>query len=477
MVRLRWLAMALAAALALCACDSAPAPTTEPRPAPQADPRPEERRPNLLVILADDLGWNDVGYHGSELRTPHLDALAREGLRAEHFYVQSVCSPTRAALLTGRYPLRYGLQDGPVWPWAERGLDPEEETLASGLRAAGYATALVGKWHLGMSAPHDLPTRRGFDHFYGHLSGQIDYFTHQNQGGLDWRRGEEPVREAGYSTDLLADEAVRLLRERDPERPLFLLLAFNAPHTPLQAREADLEALALSATGPRRTYAAMVERMDHAIGRVLAAVREAGIADDTLVLFTSDNGGKVRAGARNRPLRGGKGSPYEGGVRVPAIWSWPGRIEAGSQSDLPMHAVDVLPTFLHLAEATTAVAIDGVDLSGALTGEAALPSPDRTLLLDLGQRTAAARSGRFKLVVQGDRTGEPRAALYDLANDPSERNDVSADHPEATAALQAQLAAWDAEAVPSVVAPPRPPPGFTAPPIWGPVGGPVGTTE
>lgn len=199
-----------------------------------ADAPASAKRPNIVIILADDQGWADVGFHGSEIKTPELDRLAASGARLEQFYVQPVCSPTRAALMTGRYPMRYGLQVGVVRPWAQYGLPLEERTLAQALAEAGYETAICGKWHLGHFRRDYLPTRRGFDHQYGHYNGALDYFTHQRDGGHDWHRDDQACYDQGYSTFLLADEAVRLIRRHDTAKPLFLYVPFNAVHSPHQ---------------------------------------------------------------------------------------------------------------------------------------------------------------------------------------------------------------------------------------------------
>ncbi|MCZ6462872.1 MAG: arylsulfatase, partial [Proteobacteria bacterium] len=291
------------------------------------DARP--RQPNVLLILADDLGWNDVGYHGSEIRTPHLDALATEGVRLESFYVQPYCSATRAALLTGRYPMRMGLQKGLIRPWEKDGLPLEERTLAEALKGAGYATAALGKWHLGAAREAYLPLWRGFDHHYGHYNGAIDYFTHELYGGLDWHRNGIAVDEEGYATDLLADEAVRWIRRVDPGRPFFLYLAFNAPHSPLQAPDEQRDRYPEIDDPRRRIYAAMVSALDDGVGRIVAALEEDGRLDDTIVVFASDNGGHPKAEGDNTPLRGQKGNAYEGGIRVPAFVFWRGRLPAG----------------------------------------------------------------------------------------------------------------------------------------------------
>jgi len=196
-----------------------------------------EPRPNIVFLLADDLGWADVGFNGGEIRTPNLDALAARGTLLRQFYVQPLCTPTRASLMTGRYPMRHGLQSGVIKPGAEFGLPLAERTLASALREAGYTTALCGKWHLGHHDRAYLPTARGFDHQYGLYNGSHDYFTHERDGGLDWHRDDRPLREEGYATHLIAREAARLIAEHDPAGPFFLLVAFNAPHTPLQVPE------------------------------------------------------------------------------------------------------------------------------------------------------------------------------------------------------------------------------------------------
>src|SRR6266567_3746720 len=189
-------------------------------------------RPNIVFLLADDLGWSDVGFHGSEIKTPNIDKLAAAGARLEAFYVQPVCSPTRAALMTGRYPMRHGLQVGVVRPWAQYGLPLEERTLPQALQEAGYFTAICGKWHLGHFQRAYLPTNRGFSHQYGHYNGALDYFTHLRDGGFDWHRDDRACRDEGYSTHLLAREALRLVREHDGKKPLFLYVPFNAPHAP-----------------------------------------------------------------------------------------------------------------------------------------------------------------------------------------------------------------------------------------------------
>src|SRR5262245_21349742 len=256
-----------------------------------AGPAAAADRPNVVVILADDLGRHDCGFMGgTQIKTPHLDRLAAAGARLDAFYVQPLSSPTRAALLTGRYPMRHGLQVGVVRPWAQHGLPLDERTLPQALKDAGYATAIVGKWHLGHFAPEYLPTRRGFDHQYGHYNGALDYFTHIRDGGFDWHRDDKVSRDEGYSTHLLGKEAARLVREHGGKQPLFLYVAFNAVHAPHQVPEEYTKPYA-ALKGVRQTYAGMLAALDEAVGQIVAAVDEQGLRDNTLFVFSSDNGG------------------------------------------------------------------------------------------------------------------------------------------------------------------------------------------
>jgi arylsulfatase A-like enzyme len=421
------------------------------------DPAP---RPHVVIFLADDLGWNDVGYHGGSIPTPHIDRLAGSGVRLERFYVQPVCTPTRAALMTGRYPIRYGLQVGVIKPWAKYGLPLEERTLAQALKASGYVTAITGKWHLGLHAREYLPTRRGFDHQYGHYCGAIDYFTHRRDGGLDWHRDDEALAEEGYSTQLIQREAVRLIQEHDPRRPLFLYVPFNAVHTPLQAPEAYVKRQAHVAKGKYRRYAAMTSCMDDAIGAILAALDGNGMRARTLVFFCSDNGG-ARAASDNTPLRGRKGTLYEGGVRVPAILSWPGKLQPGVVN-APLHIVDLYPTLLRLAGAARKqpLPLDGVDVWDALAGGGRWPRKE--ILHNLEPKRAALRVGDYKLV----RTGQ-KIELFNLAQDPLEASNLADQEPKKVQQLLARLALYEAQAVTPKQSRGRKPPDFQAPEVWG----------
>ena len=255
-------------------------------------------RPNVVFILADDLGRHDCGFMGgTQIETPHLDQLAKAGTILDAFYVQPVCSPTRAALMTGRYPMRHGLQVGVVRPWAQYGLPLEEITLAQRLKEAGYTTAIVGKWHLGHFRPEYLPTRRGFDHQYGHYNGAIDYFTHVRDGGFDWHQDDKVSRDEGYSTQLLGDAAARFIATNAGKRPFFLYVPFNAVHAPHQAPEVYLRRYR-NLRRPRRQYAAMLTAMDDAVGKIVEAVEQAGGEITRCLSSAATTAGPVQALSR-----------------------------------------------------------------------------------------------------------------------------------------------------------------------------------
>ncbi len=448
------------AVLGLVSCGEAEPPGASGAAAPPPD------APNVLLVVADDLGWNDVGYHGSEIRTPRIDALAAEGVRAERFYALPTCSPTRAALLTGRFPARYGFQGGAVRPWDGYGLPESESTLADDLRAAGYETALVGKWHLGMTRPEHLPSARGFEHHYGPYGGMVDYWRHRRLGALDWHRAGQPVREEGHATDLLAAEAVRILEERPLERPLFLMLSFTAPHTPLQPTAEDEDAYAETADPNRRNFSALVSQLDRAVGSVLDALAREGLADRTLVIFLSDNGASASDGGSNAPLRGGKGQLTEGGVRVPAVFTWPGRLPAGAVARAPLHAVDVRATVRALAGiAPAGPDLDGIDVFPVLRGEAQAARP---IPLNVEARRAAVVFGPWKLLVRGPVASPEALGLFDVAADPGEATNLAQREPERVEQLLSHLRELEAGAAAPLARHPNMPPGFEPPDVWGP---------
>ena len=402
-------------------------------------------QPNILYILADDMGYEDAGFMGSkEIRTPELDKLAHAGTILSSYYVQPLCSPTRATLMTGRYPTRTGVYTI-VRPHAPWGLKLEERTLPQALREAGYETAIVGKWHLGEFQEAYRPTKRGFDHQYGLWFGAIDYFTHKRDDTLDWHRDDQPCKDEGYSTHLIAKEACRLIREKTSEKPLFLYLPFNAVHAPHQVPDSYLKPYG-QINGVRKTYAGMVSAMDEAVGQVIAALKEKGLLDNTLIIFSSDNGGpspgKVTS---NGPLRAGKGTIYEGGIRVCAFANWPGHIPAGKTISEPLQGVDWYPTLLKLAGGSLEQksALDGRDIWSVLTEGAKSPH-DALLMCATKPGSAALRMGDWKLVHT-----EKHDELYNLSADLGEAKDLASLQPEKLKALQAKLEILMKNAVPS----------------------------
>jgi arylsulfatase A-like enzyme len=407
----------------------------------------QEAKPNIVYIVADDLGWKDVGFHGSDIKTPNLDKLAAAGAKFQQFYAQPMCTPTRAALMTGRYPFRYGLQTAVIPSSHTFGLATDEWLLPQALQEAGYYTAIVGKWHLGHADPKYWPRQRGFDYQYGPLIGEIDYFTHEQHGVVDWYRNNKPVKEEGYSTTLLGNDAVKLINAHDPSVPLYLYLAFNAPHTPYQAPPEYLDRYKEIADPSRRAYAAMITALDEQVGRVIEALESRKIRDKTLIVFQSDNGGtrnkmfagegdmsKITIPCDNGPYRDGKGSLYEGGTRVVSFASWPGHIPAGSTVEGMMHVVDMYPTLAGLAGAQLGKnkPLDGMDMWPTIS--AGKPSPRTELVYNVEAFRAGIREGDWKLVW---RTPLPSAVeLYNIPQDPSEKSDVAAQNLEKVAELE-----------------------------------------
>lgn len=429
-------------------------------------------RPNVVYFLVDDLGMRDCGFSGGkEIKTPHIDKLAARGSTLSSFYVQPLCSPTRAALLTGRYPIRYGLQVGVVRPWAQYGLPLDETTLADDMKSAGYATAIFGKWHLGQCAREFLPTRRGFTKQYGHYNGAIDYFTHERDGGLDWHEDDHALHEAGYSTDLIGMHASKFVREYAGVKPFFLYVPFNAVHEPYQPPIGDVDDYS-NLKGARRKYAAMLAATDQAIGAIVAAIDEAGIRDNTLFIFSSDNGGPAPDRITdNGAYRGGKGDLYEGGVRVSAFATWHRVIPPGTTNDSPMHIVDWRPTLQRLCgvRQTNHLPLDGLDIWPTLTQGA--PSPHDTILLNSAPQASALRADDWKLVVRAapdkraGRINTEAIELFNLRTDPYETSNLATERPDKVQELQQHLASYAAQAV-------RPkrsgkPESFTVPEVWG----------
>ena len=415
-----------------------------------------KRRPNIVVIMADDMGYADASFMpGGKLATPRTDLIARYGVVCtQAFAPHPYCSPSRAALLTGRYQQRFGHECNPPYELTNgvSGLPLSEVLLPELLRGAGYATGCVGKWHLG-AAPQYHPNRRGFDEFFGFTNGGHDYFVSGNdpgQGGIaPLMRNSEPLAEhPGYLTDVFAEEAAGFIARHGGQqraRPFFLYLALNAPHSPLQAPEQYLELYRDEPDEERRQYCAMVAAMDAANGRVLEALEQAGVLENTLIFFLNDNGGETQDGADNGTLRGRKGEMYDGGVRSPFAVRWDDGLEGGEGSARKtaqmISAIDIAPTCLAAAGIAGGAAdwMEGMNLLPVLRGEAA--PAERTLFWRMdGGTTRAARDERFKWIQGGP---EQLDVLFDLENDPSETRDVKAERPEDYARLAAAYAEWD----------------------------------
>jgi arylsulfatase A-like enzyme len=416
------------------------------------------QRPNVVILLADDLGYADVGFQGGkDIPTPHIDALAKSGVRCTSGYVSGpYCSPTRAGLMTGRYQQRFGHEFNPVRPGvggSGQGLATTETTLADRLKGAGYATGLVGKWHLGEEEQFH-PLNRGFGEYFGFLAGSHSYVLPDDPVQGPILRGRERVPLNGYLTDVLAREACAFI-DRHQKEPFFLYLAFNAVHTPLQAPEPAVKPLAHIADPNRRTYLAMTAALDEAIGTVLAKLHAAGLDENTLVFFLSDNGGPVGKfsanGARNDPLRGSKGDTWEGGIRVPFVVRWTGRLPVGKTYDRPVIPLDIHAT----AQAAGGVAADparkpdGVNLLPFLGGTNH-SAPHDALYWRFGPQMAV-RQGDWKLVRPDRSTSAPfgdvakEPMLFNLADDIGERHDLAAAQPGRVRDLQAAWDKWNAE--------------------------------
>ena len=419
------------------------------------------RRPNIVVIVADDMGYADVGFHGSrDIPTPNIDALARSGIRFTDAYVSGpYCSPTRAGLLTGRYQQRFGHEFNPVGT-PEPGLPLHEITMADRLKAAGYRTALFGKWHLG-TAPALHPMERGFDEFFGFLGGDHSYFDAMPASDDAIFDGRKPVAHVEYLTDELADRAVRFI-ERERSRPFFLYLAFNAVHTPMHATDKYLTRFTHIADEQRRTYAAMLSAMDDGVGRTMAALRAAGLEENTLIFFFSDNGGPTMPtttvnGSSNAPLRGSKRQTWEGGIRVPFIIHWKGHLAAGKTDSRPIIQLDVLPTALAAAGIPVRPEwkLDGVELLPYLTGKVT-GTPHEALYWRLGGMMAI-RKGDWKLVKTSEgpfRETDPAvlsdlsaAQLYNLADDIGETKNLADAQPDRVRELAEAWQRWNSALV------------------------------
>jgi arylsulfatase A-like enzyme len=438
----------------------------------------EAKRPNIVIFLADDLGYADPGYRGSGIETPTLDRLAAEGMDLTRFYVAPICSPTRAALMTGRDPVRLGVAWGVLLPWDSGGVHTREHFMPESFQAAGYQTAMVGKWHLGHAQEQLTPNARGFDEFYGHLHTEVGFFPPFSLlGGKDFQHNGRSIDDQGYETYLLADHASEWIRERDPEKPFFLYLPFLAPHEPLEAPDELVEKYAdmedereparspsggsaminkLAGGGRRPLYAAVVDAMDQAMGRVMATLDAEGISDNTIVLFLSDNGASRmpgRGGGDNAPLRGGKAETYEGGIRVVSLLRWPEKIPANTRNNSILTVMDVFPTLAAAAGIPTlnSLDLDGRNMLPALS-ENKRASRDDTIFFGseiprYGSFNFAAITERWKLVQwveQDPLSTTVRHELFDMVNDPYEYTNLAQEHPDKVQELAAEILAWRA---------------------------------
>lgn len=420
----------------------------------RAAEKPANDRPSMLIILVDDLGYGDLSSYGAtDLQTPNIDALVRRGMKFENFYANCpVCSPTRAALLTGRYQDMVGVP-GVIRTHADNNwgyLSPDAVLLPKSLKPAGYRSAIIGKWHLGLTSPN-TPLDRGFDHFHGFLGDMMDdYYVHRRHDINYMRHNRETIDPEGHASDLFSDWACDFLRQQKAGQPFCLYLAYNAPHTPIQPPEAWVEKVVARETGidaKRAKLVALIEHMDDGIGRVLRTLRDAGLEQNTIVAFTSDNGGKLDVGANNGALRDGKQSMYEGGIKVAAAVAWPDRIRPGSYTRTRAMTMDVFPTLLEAAGVEIELEIDGVSFLPTLLGkeQPELRSHWFFRRREGGTRYAgktieAVRHGDWKLLQNSP--FEPME-LYNLRNDPQEQTNLIAKRPkkfqELAKALRAEL--------------------------------------
>jgi len=410
----------------------------------------ENTRPNIVLFVADDIGWHDVGYHGSEIKTPIIDKLAETGVELNHFYVYPTCSPSRAALLTGKYASRFGI-GGPIAMKSKQALPIDVETLPGALKKVGYQTALTGKWHLGLR-PESGPNYYGFDHTYGYLHGQIDQYSHlYKNGDKTWHRNGEFIEEEGHATDLITKEAQKYITElRDKTKPLFLYIAYSVPHYPLQEEAKWIEPYKnLNDVDSRKVYAAATAHMDYSIGQIMKTIENQGILENTIVIFMSDNGGQENWNPKtdadielyegmhgpypklgdNTPLKGFKTELFEGGIRVPAIINWKGKL-TNHKVESVFKVTDLFPTLLSLADIQIedSIKFDGKNVSKLITDTSKI-GDERTFYFRTPNQFAL-RKGNWKLIHFGKSLDEGEEELYNIKNDPNETKNVLKKKPE-----------------------------------------------
>ncbi len=427
--------------------------------------------PNIVIILADDLGWNDVSYHGSEINTPNIDKLISSGVELDRFYVQPTCSPTRAELMTGKSAMRLGITR-PISKNQKLGLGLEEKILPQYLKELNYSTYLLGKWHLGSHIPDYFPTRRGFDYFYGYLTGGIGYWDHIHGGGHDWQRNEVGLREDGYVTQLIKNDTLKIIDNHDFTNPIFLNVNFGAPHIPNEAPEESILKFSYIEDETRRLHAAMIHEMDNAIGEIIAALEKENVLKNTIVMFASDNGGltpdvklnpsflsipkmigicdtknkfgikifqwiceNYSGGSSNKPLPEGKMSVSEGGIRVPAVIWWPGKFEY-SKSENFIAMIDVLPTILDLINYGNEIDVDGESRVGALSDNDNFQSSKYVVTNIINDKYAVIEMP-YKLITSAD--GDQ---LFNILDDPSEKLNIASENQEKVLELKNTLSQW-----------------------------------
>ena len=427
--------------------------------------------PNILIILADDLGWNDVSYHGSEIKTPNIDKLISSGVELDRFYVQPTCSPTRAELMTGKSAMRLGITR-PISKNQKLGLGLEEKILPQYLKELNYSTYLLGKWHLGSYIPDYFPTRRGFDYFYGYLTGGIGYWDHTHGGGHDWQRNEVGLRENGYATQLIKNDTLKIINNHDFTNPIFLNVNFGAPHLPNEAPEESVLKFSYIEDKTRRLHAAMIHEMDNAIGEIIAALEKENVLKNTIVMFASDNGGltpdvklnpsflaipkkigicetqhkfgikifqfvceNYSGGSSNKPLPEGKMSVSEGGIRVPAVIWWPGKLEY-SISENFITMMDVLPTILDLINYENEIEVDGKSRVSSLNNNDKSESSKYVVTNIINDKYAVIEMP-YKLITSAD--GDQ---LYNIIDDPSENLNIASENQEIVLELKNTLSQW-----------------------------------
>nr|WHW29698.1 putative arylsulfatase [uncultured bacterium] len=434
-------------------------------------------KPNIVIMVMDDLGYADPGFRGSGIDTPAIDRLASEGMALERFYVAPICSPTRAALMTGRNPMRLGVGYSVILPWDSGGVHTDETFMSESFRRAGYQTALVGKWHLGHSQQNLHPNARGFEDFYGHLHTEVGYYPpFANLGGKDFQLNGQSIEEEGYESFLLASYASNWIAGRDKNKPFFLYLPFLAPHEPLAAPEELVEKykdmpdkrkparspsdemsriIKLSGQKTRRPlFAATVEAMDMAIAQVLEALDREGIADNTIVMLFSDNGATRvhgRGGGDNAPFRGGKAEVYEGGIRVASFVRWPGRVEAGSASQDMMTVMDVFPTLMKATKIKPGdhFEFDGINVLDQWVKQKKVRRRDVQFFASeiprYGSFGLTAFDEQWKLIqwVEQDQLSTTvTSELFNILEDPGEYNNLAQEHPDIVNRLAAEIRNW-----------------------------------